>query len=190
MNTNDKRAVKSKNSIRNAFRKLILEKDFSSVSITELATTAGIDRKTFYQHYNSPLDIMKEIEAEFAGKVFALGVGYDFPDILGIYTSIHQIVSEDAELYKYIFTADPYGLIFDRCCTQLMDAIQHSLRFQSDKLSGIDTSKISLYSEYASAGLIAVYSNWLISGSELSLEELAHNAEEIFSYGFSKILLS
>ena len=189
MNTNDKRAVKSKTSIRDAFRKLILEKDFSSVSITEIATTAKIDRKTLYQHYNSTLDIMKEIEAEFAGKVFALGVGYDFPDILGIFTSIHQIVSEDPELYKHIFTSDPYGLIFDRCRTQLMDVIQHSMRFQSDKLSGMDTAKIALYSEYASAGLIAVYSNWLVSGSDLSLEELAYNAEEVFSYGFSKIML-
>ena len=189
MNTNDKRAVKSKNSIRNAFRKLILEKDFSSVSITEIATSAGVDRKTFYQHYNSTLDIMKEIESEFAGKIFALGVGYDFPDILGIYTSIHQIVSEDTELYIHIFTADPYGLIFDRCRTQLMDVLQHSMRFQSDKSSGMDSAKISLYAEYASAGLIAVYSNWLISGSELSLEELAQNAEEIFSYGFSKIMI-
>ena len=58
----DRRKRKTRNSIRKAFNELLLKKEYNTITITEIATTADIDRKTFYLHYNSIDDILKEFQ--------------------------------------------------------------------------------------------------------------------------------
>ena len=49
----DLRYLKNENLIRETFRKMICEMDYSKISIKELAQRAQINRKTFYLHYSS-----------------------------------------------------------------------------------------------------------------------------------------
>lgn len=65
----DRRKRKTRNSIRKAFNELLLKKDYISITITEIAALADIDRKTFYLHYNSIDSILKEFQEEESCKV-------------------------------------------------------------------------------------------------------------------------
>ena len=56
----DRRITKTKEAIQNAFFQLIEENQTKKITITKIAKTANIDRKTFYTHYNSPTDIIVE----------------------------------------------------------------------------------------------------------------------------------
>ena len=47
----DRRVLKTKRAIRNAFAKLMVEKDINDITIMELAETADINRKTFYNYF-------------------------------------------------------------------------------------------------------------------------------------------
>ena len=47
----DRRVIKTKKAIRNAFAKLISEKDINKITIKDIADTADINRKTFYNYY-------------------------------------------------------------------------------------------------------------------------------------------
>ena len=49
----DRRQVRTKRRIRDAFMELIMEKPMEKLTIKELAERADIDRKTFYLHYDS-----------------------------------------------------------------------------------------------------------------------------------------
>lgn len=60
----DLRVKRTLRSIREAFYELIQEKDFESISITELTERADINRKTFYLHYSSIMDLATEVEEE------------------------------------------------------------------------------------------------------------------------------
>ena len=51
----DLRVIKTKKAIRNAFAELLSEKDIQKITIKDIADTAVINRKTFY---NYPKDLM------------------------------------------------------------------------------------------------------------------------------------
>ena len=46
----DRRVLKTKRAIRNAFAKLMVEKDINDITVMELSETADINRKTFYNY--------------------------------------------------------------------------------------------------------------------------------------------
>lgn len=50
--------IQSKQWLLSALLELMEEKDFHSISITELAAQAGLDRKTFYRNFHSKEDVL------------------------------------------------------------------------------------------------------------------------------------
>lgn len=68
----DKRTQKTKNCILQALFKLLEKKSLDDITITELAETANINRKTFYAHYNSVQDVIEETGNEIADNLLTL----------------------------------------------------------------------------------------------------------------------
>lgn len=58
----DLRVKRTLKSIRNAFFTLVMEKNYSDISITELTELAEINRKTFYLHYASLDELVDEVK--------------------------------------------------------------------------------------------------------------------------------
>ena len=54
----DLRVRRTLKAIRSAFYELVLTKNYSDISITELTDLAEINRKTFYLHYSSLDDLV------------------------------------------------------------------------------------------------------------------------------------
>ena len=67
---NDRRVEKTRNVIINAFKEMIIEKDFNEITIKELAERANINRKTFYLHYESMEEILFDVTVELSEQVF------------------------------------------------------------------------------------------------------------------------
>ena len=181
----DRRVTKTKNSIRKAFRELILQKEFSSITITELAALADIDRKTFYLHYTSVEDILKEFEDELADKVMALLKNREHIDISFFFHSLNDIMMEDISLYRRFSAATSYSFFLARCKNILKSSITESFYPKS----GISRAYFEVYAEYISSGVISIYTNWLSSEQELSLEELTAAAEDAVYRGWEKIIV-
>lgn len=65
MNTKDnQRSRLTKMLMREAFIKLMHEKQPTRITVREICEKAEINRSTFYLHYNEPNDVLKEIEDE------------------------------------------------------------------------------------------------------------------------------
>lgn len=62
MKKTDPRVVYSKNAIREAFISLLWEKPVEHISVTEICKLAGINRGTFYAHYNDVYDLRAKLE--------------------------------------------------------------------------------------------------------------------------------
>ena len=56
----DKRVTKTRDAIIDAYLELIFEKKDQKITVSELAHRANIARKTFYLHYESLEDIMRD----------------------------------------------------------------------------------------------------------------------------------
>jgi len=60
----DRRAVRTKQNIVNAFIQLLEEKPFNKITVAEIAEVADINRRTFYLHYEDIFALLDELENE------------------------------------------------------------------------------------------------------------------------------
>ena len=65
MEKEDRRYQRTRQAIHDAMWQLIREKDFSQISVGEIAQRANINRVTFYRHYEIPRDVLTEIQRDF-----------------------------------------------------------------------------------------------------------------------------
>lgn len=65
----DRRVMKTKNALFEAFDRLARKKDYGKISVSELAREADIDRKTFYLHYSSIEDMIDDRVAEIVESI-------------------------------------------------------------------------------------------------------------------------
>ncbi|RXZ81130.1 TetR/AcrR family transcriptional regulator [Paenibacillaceae bacterium] len=59
VNPNDPRAKRTRNYIQSAFTDLLAEKDFEAVSIQDIMGRAGLNRATFYNHYQDKYELLE-----------------------------------------------------------------------------------------------------------------------------------
>lgn len=86
-----KRKTKTKENIKKAFIKLIKEKGFDSLTVSDLAREAEINRGTFYHHFLDKYDLLDKLE---------MGIIEDLKEIL-LTNSEHEETDEPGELIPY-----------------------------------------------------------------------------------------
>lgn len=57
----DRRTLYTKQSIKEAFLSLKRNKDYNSITITDICKSAKISRSTFYLHYNNTAEVLDEV---------------------------------------------------------------------------------------------------------------------------------
>ena len=79
MNKNESKYFKSAEKMHTALLTLLDSKDFELISVKEICETAGVNRSTFYLHYDNVNDLLQEtVEAvykDFFGRFGAEGPG-------------------------------------------------------------------------------------------------------------------
>lgn len=56
--------------MQNALLSLLEQKEFKDISIMEICTKAGVNRSTFYAHYENTYDLLRETHAELISRFF------------------------------------------------------------------------------------------------------------------------
>ena len=65
MKNQDTRVQMTKKLLKDALLEILKSKPITSVTVKELVDTAGINRGTFYLHYDTPMALLKDIENSF-----------------------------------------------------------------------------------------------------------------------------
>lgn len=68
----DKRIRRTKKLLRQALTRLMGQKDFQSITVTDVVREADINRGTFYVHYRDIYDLREKIENEMIGNFRAM----------------------------------------------------------------------------------------------------------------------
>ena len=64
MEKENQRIVITKRMLKESMLRLLNEKELDKINVTELCREAGINRATFYRHYEIPRDVLIEIEKD------------------------------------------------------------------------------------------------------------------------------
>lgn len=70
--TEDKRIRRTKKLLRQALTTLMQQKEFQSITVTDVVREADINRGTFYAHYRDVYDLRERIEEEMIGDFRAM----------------------------------------------------------------------------------------------------------------------
>lgn len=173
-NLNDLRVVKTKKAICNAFTKLLAQKDYRAITITDIAKLADVNRKTLYHYYASTDDILKDIvDKSLTHLIGNAKDKIDFkmifqnPEIL--FKKLNAFIEEDFDTYAALFKIEEPGNLLQKIEFILKEKM---IAFFLDK-NAEDTTNIMLFCEYSSAGIMSAYRYWFNSSDKIPLEELS-----------------
>ena len=171
--TEYKNARRSKKLIKEAFLSLMKEKPVERISICDIVRKAGLNRGTFYAHYQTPFDILREMEEEVNNRIFELMGDIVFLDFIKnpavTFRAITEFLSKNKEPYqtflRYYYPAD--------FLKKLKDELYQKLLENTSIPGFIRTShsfKIAL--DFVMEGAIATYRNWIIGDLVTDEKEL------------------
>lgn len=188
----DRRVVRTRKAIREAFFKLMEEQDYHKITIASIAREADIDRKTFYLHYGSVSDLVDEVIRDEAQTIvnscrdaLSSGDGKRL-DVSKLFESISLALAPDVSRSKRVLQHVSLQDVLDRLEASLVDVLME------DNPLGLrrDAPYVQYIVSFFCAGLVAVYRRWLINDSEIPLDNLAEATSVCLFDGLNGVLAS
>lgn len=184
----DRRVLKSKKAIREAFLDLLQEKKLNDITIKDISERAQVDRKTFYNYYPSIFVLLNEFENELVMHLDALFEEIDFSRFVSnpeeIFISLSRFVKPNIDYYKVMFMIT----FSENLSKKIIELLKFRIvvSFEKTLLSlNMDPSKydIQMVSEYLASAILGVYYEWIEEGSVTSFDTITHDIGEITLYG-------
>ena len=184
----DRRVLRTKKNIRQAFLHLLSEKSLSQITVKELSNLADINRKTFYMYYSNIEDIFAELEDELVLKLVHVFEKELFQkemfDSYSFFENLNHTIQEDIDLYRILNHSDLLPHLIQRAKNALIEVFFRKYNISADS----DNERYILYAEYAASGILSMYTKWFSRDFHMSLEELTRTAAEITLYGLQHLL--
>ena len=184
----DRRVLRTKKNIRQAFLHLLSEKSLSQITVKELSNLADINRKTFYMYYSNIEDILAELEDELVLKLVHVFEKELFQkemfDSYSFFENLNHTIQKDIDLYRILNHSDLLPHLIQRAKNALIEVFFRKYNISADS----DNERYILYAEYAASGILSMYTKWFSRDFHMSLEELTRIAAEITLYGLQHLL--
>lgn len=170
--------------IRKAYAELLAVKPIQSISIKELCERAGINRGTFYAHYQDIYQLKKSIEDEMyvdVQKALTPLLNENNPATqTEIMTGVFHWFKENRDMCAAILN-DHYDRSFLWEVLQMGRMMCRESYLRSMK--NVTTEQIEWYYRFVSGGLIAMLEKWLEEDMYTSVEQMTQMAVKISLHG-------
>lgn len=171
MSTYYRNVTRSKNAIKKALITLLAEnKDYLSITVTDLVKEADVNRGTFYNHYSGINDVVNEIELDMMEKLSkTLKDSKDDKNPLNSFTNdVTEYLKENDSLYRSLVKTVP-TFIFDNLKTKLIQGIKTNI-FPIKKIPVNEETEIALH--MVANSLVGSYIDYLTGLLDVSLDDL------------------
>ena len=178
----DRRILRTKESLRSSLFKLLETKSINKITVTELTKLANINRSTFYIYYDDVFDMMNKIQQEIYAVFLESVVKYksDFKDIESfiVYcTRFLEFCRENAAVCRFITRND--------CNNHLAEKIKLAVRaIVPDSAEVYHESDPRYYlTTFALSGMLSVIVEWMNDGMKIPSEDMARFLSYTYVYG-------
>ena len=130
----DRRQQKTRTAIFSAFTSLLAEKSYSKITVQEIIDAANVGRTTFYAHFETKDDLLKELCEELFGHI--IGSAMDCTHTHGLYSDGSAPESEFCHLLQHLQENDKNIIALLSC-----ESSEMFLRFFKDSLNELVRSQ-------------------------------------------------
>ncbi len=169
----DRRVLKTKKAIHNAFVKLLAEKDIDDITVKDIADTADINRKTFYNYYTGVYQVIDEMEDEIVRRFEETTKDMDFEKTMQqpyvVFDRLSKIINEDFEFFSLVFRSKKNTSLKIKTQNTLVKSAKERLTRPAE----IDETAFNIMIEFIFMGIMSAYHNWFNSDRTQSIEEIS-----------------
>ena len=169
----DRRVIKTKRAICNAFALLLSKKEINDITIKEVAELADVNRKTVYNYYGGIHEILDEIENEVVKSYTTAIRTYNLKDEIRnpikIFDNLTKVLSSDIEFYGSLFKLNNNSQLAIKIISSLKEKTVNEIA----NLHIFPEDKLPYLISYVISGMIAAYQTWFNSDRHMALEDFS-----------------
>ncbi len=185
----DRRIFKTKKAIYEALSVLLQKKSINSITVTELASAADINRKTFYRYYSTVNDVLdesiNELVNSFRDLIIELSKDYDILAPQTLFAALN-IIMTDADIAKNLFSSDNGDLLFNKLQNTLNETILKEFEKNEIKMT-VPEDQYHFVSSFIAGGMVSVYREWISHPGKTSLDEMTHTLSTLIISGIHAV---
>lgn len=167
----DLRVEKTIDAIQTTFKQMLLETDFSHVTVKELCERARINKKTFYRYYPALEYLLAEMQQSYAKPYIEKVQGLKFPENTEEITRIFLTYSaKQDKLYERITCAGSY----DAIRSEMIQHVRKHHQKGSDAPKHWDQGIWEIYLSFVTSAPLHIYRQWIADGKSISPEEMVN----------------
>ena len=184
----DRRVVKTKRAIKEAFAKLLTQKDINDVTISDIAAEANINRKTFYNYYGGVYEVVGEIEDDIVRLIDKEVTGIGFQNSLQspylIFEKLTKVINTDTDFFGYLLGMNANVSLESKIADLLKS------KFKMFVLQDVEISelRLNLMAEFIISGMVAVYRRWFNSDRSEPIETISEEMKLLAFEGLNGFL--
>ena len=174
----DLRIIKTKKILFDTLIKLMKQKNFERIKISDICEEAFINRSTFYAHYEDKYDLLMDLfEEQKLTLLKELNVNenksFSKKYLMDLLSILINHIDENKEMYNAILVNNRNGILIDF----LIDTTERDFlqRIKNDNKVVISNIPIDTIVKFYAGGLINIGISWLT-------EKEKYTKEEILSY--------
>ncbi|MCX4362086.1 MAG: TetR/AcrR family transcriptional regulator [Clostridia bacterium] len=178
-------AIRSRKYIKNAFSELLQKKDLDSITVTEIVRLSGLNRGTFYAHYNNITDVLEEIEKEVTDKILSLFSAYKSNIIdnpTPFLREIADFLQKDFDFYKRLICAKVGENFIDKLKEFFINTVIEEIK--TDEMQ--DKAKFVLIVRFYTNGFANMYVDVFKGKLSVTLDKLTQMMGEIIAVGIGE----
>ena len=166
----DLRVMKTKRAIHTAFAELLTEKNMDDITVTDIASRAMINRKTFYNNYRGVYELVDELENEVIRTFETAMQGIDFIEHpYAVFVKLTEIINSDMDFYGALLRSSRNAGLAHKIRLTLQQKAQDMFASRIE----LPPERLAVMMNYAISGMVAVYQSWFNSERRQSIEEVS-----------------
>ena len=172
MERENQRIAVTKRMLKESMLRLLKEKELDKINVTELCRNAGVNRATFYRHYEIPRDVLIEIEKDL---YYDLRQGVGLPqkpeDIRITIEKLCFFMENNVELLRIIIksSTDTDFVLF---VNGIYEEIWHEIG-NVGVLKKLNSEDVQLLALYCAGGSYFVLRQWLLGNIHKTSKQMA-----------------
>lgn len=178
----DLRIIKTKKILFESLLKLMKDKNFEKIKISDICEMALINRSTFYAHFEDKYELLMELFEEQKLDLLKELEGNENEEfskeyLMELLSILIDHIDENRETYSAILTNNRNGILIDF----LTDAIERNVSDRLKNNNNIIGSNlpIDIIVKFYAGGLINIGITWITRNEKYSKEELLHYIDKL-----------